>query len=63
MEGIITSCCSLAWAEAYSIMARMLKNFDMEFCDESREWDSQKVFSLWDKKSLKIRLSAAGVKS
>ena len=48
---------SLAWVEIHSIMARMLLNFDMELCEESRHWHNQKVFSLWDKPPLQIKLS------
>ena len=37
-------------------MARMLWNFDLELCDDSKEWARQKVFFLWDKPALNVRL-------
>lgn len=47
---------NLAYAEMRSIMARMLWNFDMELCDDSKDWARQKVFVLWDKPALNVRL-------
>lgn len=40
-----------------SILARILWNFDMMLCDESRGWASQKSYLLWDKPSLWVNLS------
>lgn len=37
-------------------MARMVWNFDMELCEESRNWIYQKVFILWEKPDLNIKL-------
>ena len=39
-------------------MARVLWHFDLELCDESRNWARQKVYILWDKPALNVRLSA-----
>jgi hypothetical protein len=41
-----------------SILARVLWHFDLELCDESRNWARQKVFILWDKPPLNVRLRA-----
>lgn len=41
------------------IMARLIWNFDMELCKESENWTDQKVFVLWDKNPLWVKLSAA----
>lgn len=44
-----------------AILARLLWHFDIELCDESRGWlRGQKVFVLWDKPDLMIRLSRKG---
>ena len=39
-------------------MARMLWHFDMELCEGCEDWPDQKIFSLWDKKPLMIKLRA-----
>jgi len=36
----------------------VLWHFDLELCDESRDWARQKVFILWDKPALNVRLRA-----
>ena len=41
-----------------SILARVLWLFDLDLCDESRDWATQKVFILWDKAALNVRLRA-----
>jgi len=41
-----------------SILARVLWHFDLELCDESTNWAKQKVFILWDKPALNVRLRA-----
>ena len=48
---------SLAYSEMRSIVARMLWHFEMELCEESRRWADQKVYILWDKPPLKVKLS------
>lgn len=47
---------NLAYAEMRSIMARILWNFDLELCDDSKDWARQKVFILWDKPALNVKL-------
>jgi cytochrome P450 len=50
---------SMAWAEIRSILARLIWNFDMELQTESSNWaDKQKVYILWDKPSLMVKLTA-----
>ena len=46
----------IAYAEIRSIIVRILWNFDMELCEESNNWIDQKVFILWDKSPLYIKL-------
>jgi len=36
----------------------MLWHYDLELCEESRDWIRQKVFILWDKPPLYIKLKA-----
>jgi hypothetical protein len=48
---------NLAYAEIRSIIVRILWNFDLEICPESRNWNDQKVFMLWEKPPLNVILS------
>lgn len=42
------------------ILARMVWNFNMELCEESQAWaPDQKVFILYDKPDLMVRLKVA----
>ncbi|KAL1872679.1 hypothetical protein Daus18300_004225 [Diaporthe australafricana] len=47
-----------AYSEMRVILARMLWNFDMELSPESEGWEKQKVYTLWDKGPLMVKLSA-----
>lgn len=38
------------------ILARMVFNFDMELDQPEKDWMDQKVFGLWDKPELMIKL-------
>ncbi|RYO81975.1 hypothetical protein DL766_003476 [Monosporascus sp. MC13-8B] len=50
---------NLAMAEMRLILARMVWNFDLELCDESRGWkESQLVFNVWEKKPLKVKVTS-----
>jgi hypothetical protein len=49
---------NLAFAEMRSIMARLIWHFDMELQPDSLNWDQQKVYVLWDKPPLNVRLTA-----
>ncbi|CZR50242.1 related to isotrichodermin C-15 hydroxylase (cytochrome P-450 monooxygenase CYP65A1) [Phialocephala subalpina] len=51
---------NLAFAEMWSIMARLVWKFDMELQLDSLNWDQQKVYVLWSKPPLNVRLSAHG---
>lgn len=43
---------NLAMHEMRYILARVLFKFDLKLCQESREWDVQRAFILWEKKPL-----------
>ncbi|KAJ6000069.1 hypothetical protein N7481_000478 [Penicillium waksmanii] len=43
---------NLANAEMRMILARVLWNFDMELCPESKGWEKQRSFLLWEKTPL-----------
>lgn len=48
----------MAWAEIRTILARFIWHFDVELLDPSmNDWDKQKVFILWAKKPLMVRLT------
>ncbi|KAK7219651.1 hypothetical protein V2G26_007654 [Clonostachys chloroleuca] len=49
---------NLAYAEMRLILARLLWKFDLELMPESREWDQQKIWSLWSKGELNVKLTA-----
>ncbi|OCL05893.1 cytochrome P450 monooxygenase-like protein [Glonium stellatum] len=49
---------SLAWAEIRAILARLIWHFDMELEDSSSAWNKQKVFILWDKPALMVKLKS-----
>ena len=48
---------SLAYAELRNILARMLWNFDMELSDVSKNWRDQRVFVLWEKPGMMVKLT------
>lgn len=47
---------NMAWHEVRLILGELVSVFDIELCEESREWMDQKVFALWEKKPLMVRL-------
>lgn len=49
---------SLAYAEMRLILGKVLWNFDLELMPESRNWDDQKIYVLWEKTPLMVRLVA-----
>ncbi|KAI8933199.1 hypothetical protein NX059_009836 [Plenodomus lindquistii] len=49
---------SLAWAEIRTILARLIWHFDMQLEDTKMEWEKQRVFILWQKGPLVVRLCA-----
>lgn len=51
--------CSLAYAEMRLILTRFLWKFDIEPLPGWEEWDKQRVYLLWEKKGLKLKLSVA----
>lgn len=48
---------SLAYAEMRLILVQVLWNFDMELAAVSENWAHQKIFSLWEKESLFVKLT------
>lgn len=54
---MLTCVTSLAYAEMRLVMAKILFNFDLELVDTTTDWiRTQKVFTLWEKQSLMVRL-------
>ncbi|KAF2195342.1 cytochrome P450 monooxygenase-like protein [Zopfia rhizophila CBS 207.26] len=47
---------NLAYAEMRLIMAKVLWNFDLELVTKEEDWLDQRVFTLWEKPSLMVRL-------
>ncbi|KAF3762157.1 cytochrome P450 [Cryphonectria parasitica EP155] len=48
---------SLAYMEAKITLSRLIMVFDMELMPESADWSRQKVFLLWEKRPLYVRLT------
>jgi hypothetical protein len=38
------------------VLARVLWNFDLQLCEESRGWMKQKSYGLWEKPAMFVRL-------
>lgn len=38
------------------ILARVIWNFDLELCEESKNWFDQKTYTLWEKPELMCKL-------
>jgi cytochrome P450 len=53
----LTKIPSLAYAEMRLLLARLIWNFDLELMPESRTWNDQKVFTLWQKGEINVKLS------
>ena len=47
---------SLAIVEMRLILARLIWNFDLELVDESEDWVHQRVFILWEKKGMGVKV-------
>lgn len=47
---------NFAWHEMRLAVGKLIFNFDFELHDESRSWTSQKVFVLWEKNPLYVRV-------
>ncbi|KAM0366634.1 hypothetical protein ACHAPZ_011111 [Fusarium culmorum] len=48
---------NLAYLEMRLLLTRLLWKFDAELMPESREWKDQKIFFLWEKGSLYVKLT------
>lgn len=47
---------SLAYVEMRLILARMIINFEMELAEPDFDWIDQKVYNLWEKPPLMLKL-------
>lgn len=47
---------NLAYHEMKLVLAILVLNFDFELCEESKAWSEQRVYALWEKKPLLVRL-------
>lgn len=47
---------SLAYCEIRLILCKLLWHFDITLCPESTNWTDQKVYFLWDRPALMVRL-------
>jgi hypothetical protein len=46
----------MAYHEMRLIITKVLFNFDMQLCPESQDWADQKMFTLWEKPPLMVKL-------
>ncbi len=47
---------SLAYVEAKLVLARLFFRFDLELMDDAFEIEKQRVFLMWEKPPLRVRL-------
>ncbi|TID18903.1 cytochrome P450 [Venturia nashicola] len=50
---------NMAMHEMRLILAKIIYNFDFELLPESQQWADQRVFTLWEKKPLMVKLKVA----
>jgi cytochrome P450 len=50
----------LAYAEMKLILARLVYEFDIQLDDENVDWMNQRVFTLWEKSGMIVRLKSRG---
>ena len=48
---------SLAYAETYLILTRLLWHFDLDLLPQCANWIDQQAFVVWNKKPLLVRLT------
>jgi Cytochrome P450 len=48
---------SLAYTEMKLMLARVLYDFDLELAEESKDWHKQKVYTLWEKGPLLVKVT------
>ena len=49
----------MAYHEMRLLLTKVLYNFNLELCDESREWmERQKVYILWEKLPLMVKVTS-----
>lgn len=49
----------MAMHEMRLILAKIIFNFDFELLPESQQWTDQRVFTLWEKKPLMVKIKVA----
>ena len=47
---------SLAYHEMRLILAKVLYSFDIELCSQSSHWTNHKVYTLWEKPPMYVKL-------
>ncbi|KAK4461500.1 cytochrome P450 [Cladorrhinum samala] len=47
---------NLAYAEMRLILARLFWNFDLEMMPDSQNWNKQKIYTLWEKGAINVKL-------
>jgi hypothetical protein len=51
----------MAYHEIRLILAKVLFNFDLELCPGSDGWMNQRVYTLWQKTPLIVKVKAVGL--
>jgi cytochrome P450 len=51
----------MAYHEMRLILAKVMYNFDFELCPESKDWLDQRVYILWQKEPLVVKVTPASV--
>lgn len=50
----------MAYHEMRFILAKVLCSFDLELCADSEDWMEQKVYVLWQKTPMMVKVKAVG---
>jgi cytochrome P450 len=56
-EANITAISSLAYGEMRLILTHLLWHFDLELMDDSKDWTDQKIWTLWNKGAMHVKLT------
>lgn len=54
---------SLAFVEMRVVLTRLLWEFDIELIDKAQEWEKARVFLIWEKKPLFVKLKSVRVRN
>jgi cytochrome P450 len=51
----------MAYHEMRLVLSKVLYNFDLELCNESKDWANQEIFMLWQRKPLMVKITPVSI--